>query len=354
MIIVKKEMKEAIATIKRFMKDKENAKILVQSENGEDVKIQAHSQQMISLHILKNQGEDHFSFLANPYEMETLLKGRGVELEMTVDGDKLNANGVSIEINNVPHKNMKALENLQPFKSEKLFLDLLKEADGLLYESEHSCTSFLKLTAKKALAAEPKRIHYYRLDEDFGFKEAYVQKDIVSALAKSLKGSLKHGMFKNAFVVSENDAAFFLIKIDNVANFPRLNNMKPTKMVTSFEVDASLFNGMAKNFSKKKVKEIEFAQREQFLIVDPRCEEFEIGKIEMENVEGRLAHSLFDAETAKGLFSGYNEKIKVEHFQFKNTFGEEGYMWRILTTDKITMAAGITEPNWDIIKVGNN
>lgn len=353
MKVIKKELKDAVATVKRFLKDKVQAKVLVQIEENE-VKIQAFTQQLIVFYILKNvEPKEELAFFVNPYELEGLLKGKEKELAFEIEGETMRNEHGSIPIQHTEKKKMSAIKNVVPFENEQLFLDILKEADTLLHASEHGCTSYLNVSSKRAMAAEPKRIHYYRLEENFQFDNGHIHKDIVGVLTRSLKGNLKHGQIKNAMIIAENDKTFYFINIDKKTNFPQLNKIKTQNMVTSFEVDAKQFNEIAKSY-KVKVKMIEFKEQNNKLVFDPRDEEFEIGELDIFNQTAPIKPALFDAQTIKGLFNGYDDKVKIEHYEFTNTYGQPGYMWRIVTTNKITMAAGIEEPNWDEIKINHN
>jgi hypothetical protein len=357
--IIKKELKDVITIVKRFIKDKENGRIFIQSDQDGTIKIQAFTKQIISLHVIEQLDDEDFAFLVNPYEMEPLLKGRDKELEFHVKEESLFLGESSISIQPHQKKTLVPFRNLSEFNDGAIFLDVLKEADSLLFDSMQACTSYLKMTPKKALATEPKRIHYYRIDELFGFREAYFHKDVVNVLTKVLKGPLKHGMFKNAFVLQDGDKHYYLLKIDEKVSFPVLRNMRPLELVSVFEVNAKNFNELAANY-KKKVKEIAFSDKDGYMIIDPRNEEFEPGKLPIKSKEvnekitkGNFGNVVFETSTIKGLFMGYDDTVNVEHYRFENSYGQEGYMWRITTTDKITMAAGITEPNWDALKISN-
>lgn len=359
MKIIKKELKDVVAIVKRFIKDKENGRIFIQSDQDGTIKIQAFTKQIISLHVLQQLDDEDFAFLVNPHLLETLLKGRDKELEFHVEGDQLFLGENFIPIQTHGKKTLVPFQNLTPFQNEQIFLDVLKEADNLLFDSMQTCTSYLKVTPKKALATEPKRIHFYRMDEAFGFKEACFHKDVVGVLTKILKGPLKHGMFKNAFVLQDGEKHYYLLKIDEKISFPILRNMKPLELVSVFEVNATKFNELTANY-KKKVKEIAFSDRDGYMEIDPRNEEFEPSALPIQSkgvnekiTKGNFGEVVFESGTIKGLFMGYDDTVNVEHYRFENSYGQEGYMWRITTTDKITMAAGITEPKWDELKIQN-
>lgn len=359
MKIIKKELKDVVAIVKRFIKDKENGRIFIQSDQDGTIKIQAFTKQIISLHVLQQLDEEDFAFLVNPYELEPLLKGRDKELEFEVKDDFLFLGEQYVPIQTHGKKTLVPFQNLTEFQNEQIFLDVLKEADSVLFDSMQTCTSYLKITPKKALATEPKRIHFYRMDEQFGFKEACLHKDVVTVLTKVLKGPLKHGMFKNAFVLQDGEKHYYLLKIDQKVSFPMLRHMKPLELVSVFEVNATTFNELTANY-KKKVKEIAFSDKKGYMEIDPRNEEFETSSLPIQSkhtdekiTKGNFGEVVFESSTIKGLFMGYQGMVNIEHYRFENSYGQEGYMWRITTTDKITMAAGITEPKWDELKIQN-
>lgn len=360
MIANKKQFKDLITIVKKILKDKTASRLFIQKE-GDKIKIQAVTQQLVIFNFMDNlevEPTEDKAFVVNPYELESLLKGKTKEIEFKINVDSLEANDVKIPIKQMSLREMKPLNGMKFFEDENLFLQILNEAETVLHESDKESTKYLKLQAVNALAADPIRIHYYRLSEQFEIEEAHIHMDVVKILSKHLTQGLKHGVFKmgekKAMVISQNDSLFFVINADKKASFPNLKKMtRNTEKIGTIIVNVDELNEKASKY-KKAVKEISFEIKDNMLIADPRNEEAEVIETYVQSTEGVLPKVLFNSEAVKGMFSAYTGLVRIEHFDFLNIFGEKAYLWRITSPDKITMIAGIEEPNWDEIKIGNN
>lgn len=358
MEVLKKDLKDFITIAKRFSKQKETLKVFVQVEE-EDLYMQVGIKgfALISKFKVENVEENDLkTFEAKVYEFETLLKGRDKMVSFEYEDKKLKIGEASIEVEFKEKISLKIPSISKSFNEPERFVEILKEADSLLVESEQACTSYLKFNQKNALIAEPKRIHYYRWSEELGLEQMYMHKDFVSILAKSLnkKGALNYiPGNKSKMAIIQDNKYFFVVNLESKVNFPDLNKIiANSKAIGHVSLNSDEVFEVIKKY-KKEVNMVEFELEDDYIKIDSRNEESGVSKIEILGKSGIFHNALFEKDAIKGLFGSYDGKINLELVKFKNVYGEEAYQWRVITSNKIIMIAGIEEPNWDEIKINS-
>lgn len=360
MIIEKKELDDHIKIIKRlFQKDKKNANVHIQSNGEGTVSFYAKNAFMSYYGEAKDEGERIFSFETDPNVFGKIIKGSARKMNLIIgkktiqeDGEKQTYAIRPIESIDVSRKrNLMADEKAEfkPFTEETLVKDVFKEAEQILRESDHDCTSYLMVSSKSAMAIEPKKISLYRLDEEFEFKKSLIHREAVRVLSKSLGKTLKHRTYNKQLVIKDGSGLFFISLATKVA-FPDLKkiNHKDKESKIRIRLDAKEMNDKLKGYTKKCTS-LKVKQQENELVILPKEEDFE-QEVILANVEGSLKEAMFETQTLKGLFQGYSGEVIVEHLPFANIYGETGYMWRITQPQKMSMVAGITEPDYDAIE----
>ena len=367
MRVIKKELKEAVTAIKRLStpKTKGEAKLTIQHAHdieGDESKfyIKASNQDVNIFFEMKNVDNVSVSVTVNPYDLETLLKGKDKELEfelldakkeMVLKGE---SKGISYEPFEGEAKNN--LKGLVPLKDPDRFVLILKEAESVFCESHIQSSTYLELTPLSARALEPRRIQYYRFEETFEFEKGFLHQNAVKFLSKTLKGPTSQKMFGD-FLVFQNGNGYFAVKLHKHIFVPDFSEIERKEECYSFKVNGEEMNKRLKTFTKN-VKEIEITLENQQLILNPRDEKFETQRIDVTEVKGEFQPVVFETNTFKGLFLGYEQDVLVRHQLFGNKppknekapdEGEEenGYMWWIYGAEKTMMIAGILEPDYE-------
>lgn len=358
MKFAKTDLKNTTVILKRLVKDKKQGRVIFQTKGDNILHIEAKNEDesLISYHKIDLIDEEpqEFGFHVNPYEIDGILKTKEKEIEFKVNQKSITQVGTKNNIKVEPFDGDIEYKfdevSFVNFEDSKNFIEILKETNSAIKKSKDLNTSYMKITSEKALAAEEKQVHLFRIAEAFPFKGGYVHKDIVSVLSSSLKGDLRHAMYDKMLLIADKKG-YYMVKFEKNVIFPNFRAMDVLKEQVTFTVDANEFNETLKNY-KSKVKEIEVEQiNEKTIQLDPRHEEFEKLEVEINEITGEFGKVVFEAEVLKNFFKGYDEKVKVEQQQFKNVFGEEGYLWKIYTTGKSTMSAGIGEPPYEFIEL---
>lgn len=349
-----KEMVNVLTIVKRIVsketKTKKAGHIHLQAKGDMRIHIKGMSADngCYSYHTIASLDDDIFSFLLNPYELEEVLKTKGVtETTFTVQDNTLQLVGGKATFSIQPNEEDISFYydgSLVSSKDASGFLNLLKEATTAMKKSKEVSASYLKLTTEKALAVEERQIHMFRVNENLPFAGGYVHRSGISFLATSIKGDFQMGIKGNYWVLLNKDV-YYLVKIEKKIQFPSLRNMTPLQRDAKFSIDADVVNKQLKTY-KKPVSRLLMNQDGPTLLFHPREEGYEAEAVPIEVLEGYLDRAIFDLDTLKSFFQGYTGKVTVEQVQFKNVYGTLGYMWRIYTPEKLTMTAGIDEPNW--------
>lgn len=385
----RKEMTDALTVIKRLIKDKKNGKISIQAKNDSRIYIKSNSEdeKCIVYHVITSLSEEIYSFSLNPYELDAALKqiDERTKREIKAFVSTLEKNGedkksirakekeLKEELNEIEFKlNQKSIshqetknnikigsseedsqfyfdeEQLKELKEPEKFIQILKETNTVISKAKNINNSYLKITGEKALAAEEKQVHLFRVGEELPFKGGYLYKDYISLLATSVKKEFKVGIQEGFFIIN-NNGVYYLVKIEEKVQFPSFRNMKPIENEFSFSIDVSEAIDILSNY-KKETPDLVITQDGGQLVFDPRNEEFPTSRINIKNVKGNFKKAIFDTTVLKSFFSGYEGEVPIEHQKFKNVYGELGYLWRIYTPEKLTMIAGIKEPEWEEIE----
>jgi hypothetical protein len=341
--IEKKELKKIITVAKRIV-DKKDGKMLIHCD-GDSVKMQCGNPNIIANFKIENKDTDSFIILLDPRELEELIKPKQNEFEFILKGSKLVeiASGKGINKRDFNREIDFNFEETVPFENPELFINVLKDVEKLFCDTELEVTQFLQLNPHGALALEPKRIHYYRFEEKFGFKELFFHADVVKILTKTLKGTFSHGMYKDALLL-EHDGVFYILNSKKKMYVPDLRKIKREQSGCSFVVNAKEMNDAMKDY-KKKCKQLYFSVEGNDLVIDAKEEEFQTQRVNIQSIKGEFQPSIFETETIKGLLASYGENVTIQHQKFMSINGDEGYMWWSYEPHKIIMAAGITEPD---------
>lgn len=389
----KKEMKDALTVMKRLVKDNKKGKIFVEAKGDMRLYLKAVSDEgtCATYHVITSLNDETYAFSINPYDLDKQLTELDNALKKQVkdlkeQGEKAGLDkkeikaeekalreaqeAVEFKVNSKSitlvggKSNFKVtpieedlhfyFEELTEAKHPESFINMLKEAETALKKNKDLNTSYLKITSEKALAAEEKQIHFFRVEEELPFKGGYLHKDNVSILAKSIKGSFQMGMKDDQFVLYHNDV-YYLVKLENNIQFPSFRSMIPLNRDIAFRINCDEVNELLTQFKKTKEKnshvtEILLSQQGNVLIFDPRNPEYPILEMPIVVVEGSMKRAIFENEILRSFFGAYQGEIQVEQQQFKNVYGVHGYMWRIYTPEKLTMISGIEEPDWEVIE----
>lgn len=352
MKFMSKDMKDVLTIIKRMCKDKKVGKMVLQARGDMRIYIKGISDEgnAFTYHAIPSLDDEEFSIVVNPYDLDTHVKGKNEEREF-----KLTKTTMTLVGSKASYKIKQSEEDIQFYLSEMKdvvnsahLIQILKGSETALKKNKEVATSYLKLTSEKGMTASETQLHLFRVGEMLPFEEAFIHKDNVSLLAKSLKGEIKIAVDGDFFVLLNQDH-YFLVKLEKNPQFPTLRNISPIKRDFSFTVDATEMNVLLKNYTTK-VSEIMLEQDGDSLSMNPRNPDFPTQNIPVIFHEGKLRKAIFALDVFKSFFFGYEGEVKIEQQQFKNVYGTVGYLWRVYTPDKLTMMTGIEEPDWEKIE----
>jgi hypothetical protein len=372
MKVQKTNFKNALEIVKRVSTDSKKGMAIFQSKGDGMLYIKGEmkEQNFCSFHAVEIEGEEPFCFATNPHQLFKWISGKHEVIEEEQEGKKkpkkieymsikINTKSIRAETGKEKGETLKItpveevdisfhLDGLTPLNNSKTFITILKDAERVMKRNKEMHTSYLKLTNEKALAVEEQQFQLYRLQEAFPFQGTFLYKDIVAALSKSLKGEVLFGV-ENQTVLFANKGHLYKWNRKSDVPFPSFRAMEKKENGYEIRIHAEKVNELMKSYTTK-CKRLLITVEENTLTFDPRDENFPIQSVSAEWIKGEIKKAVFDTQTIKNLFAGYEEEVTVKEKKYRNIYGKEGYLWEIYKEEKITMVAGISEPNWEEIE----
>jgi hypothetical protein len=353
--IIKKEWKDIFSVIKKIVP--KETKILVQSDDQNRIRLITEQSHLVSIHSTTSQSTSPVSVYVGLDELDKIIKSTKAKdkierFEVEVQPGKFTVYPIELVIPTEDATNQIAFSPEYPmafFENSEKIVAMIDDASTLLSKDDQECMGYLKIEPSRGLIVESKQITFYPLKEKAGFKEFLISKKQADTLSKVLSGALlQYGFVGKQDLVLQDGAQLFMLKTEREIVFPELKKMRTSKAIAQCVIDTEALQTQLKDIKKdakgsaKKVwitsdlNHMTFAfQAEHTAITVPY------------HNKSIPFKACFEWNAFKVFVFSQKGDIELKWNDFKNVYGDDGYMWMAQTPEKITMIAGITDPSFE-------